>query len=81
MAKARHAYPFTVDMGGKTYDCRRVVTGTRVLDQLIVVEGIDSEHDGARYGPKQHPVSMMEANAKLIAIDLINKRLTKQAGS
>ena len=64
MAKERHTYQFTVEVGGKKYDCKRVVTGTRVLDQFIVVEGIDSDHDTARHGPKQHRVSLMEGVAK-----------------
>jgi hypothetical protein len=45
------------------------------------VEAIDSEHDPARYGPKQHPVSKMEGIAKLIATELIRGHLAQQAGS
>ncbi len=64
-------------MDGKKYDCKCVVTGSRVLNQFIVVEGIGSEHDTARYGPKQHPVSMMEGIARQIAIELISKQRAK----
>ncbi|MEI8373455.1 MAG: hypothetical protein WCJ35_11565 [Planctomycetota bacterium] len=78
MPKESHTYQFTVDVGGKEYDCRRVVTGTQVLYQSIVVEGIDSEPDTARYGPKQ---PRMERMAKQIAIDLICKHLSKKSNS
>lgn len=51
------------------------------MDQLILVEGIGSEHDTARYGPKRHPITMMEGIAKQIAVELVHKSLAKSGAA
>jgi hypothetical protein len=64
---------FTVDVDGKTYQCRRTVTGTRVLRQRITVDEIGTEPDGGKYGHNGYPVSRMDPYARTIAKSIIKK--------
>lgn len=60
MAKAQQRFDFTVKVGERTYDCYRIVSGTRVLTQRVHVIGYGSKNDSAPYGAGKHPVSTME---------------------
>jgi hypothetical protein len=65
---------FTVEGGGDSYACERIVTGARVLRQGIEVRGIGSKADPANYGPRGHPSCSMASIAILIAWEIIGKR-------
>jgi len=74
MAKKRDNSDFTIEVDGKEYECKRVVEGKAVLTQTVVVEGVGSEADTAKYGGKHgHRVESMENMAKQIARELIAK--------
>jgi hypothetical protein len=64
---------FTLEVGGRAFECERVVFGKRVLRQEIRVFGIGSKEDPASYGRKYHPVSSMASVARVIARELIEK--------
>ncbi len=65
-------YRFTIEKDGKTYECEREVTGTRVLRQTVTVIGFGKKNDPANYGKKWHPSSTMEHIALLIAHEIID---------
>ncbi len=74
VAKKRESTDFTVEVDGQENKCRRVVDGTKVLTQTVVVEGVGSEADTAKNGLKHgHRVESMEGMAKQIARELILK--------
>lgn len=66
-------YKFEVMQDGVSYQCERVVTGTRKLTQKIYVLGCGSKTDSASYGPGWHPVETMPGIAILIADEIINE--------
>jgi hypothetical protein len=72
-------HEFTVAMDGKTYQCERVVLGTRVLTQRIHVIGIGMEEDSASYGQRDRPVVGMAGVAKIIATNIIARAGKSQA--
>jgi hypothetical protein len=59
---------FTVDVDGRTYQCERIVSGTRALPQSIRVVGIGTREDTRSYSPRE---PTMKGAAKLIAMNLI----------
>jgi hypothetical protein len=67
-------FDFTVDVDGKVYNCRRDVTGVRVLRQLVYVVGIGSKADGASYDSIR--ASTMEGIARIIAGEIIRQNPT-----
>jgi hypothetical protein len=67
-------HAFTVTLAGRTYQCERTVTGTRVLRQTIFVHGLHSVTDSARYGTKTSPVESMPGIATLIAREIIRSQ-------
>ena len=71
--------PFSVEIEGSTYECERVLDGTRILKQTIRVLGVGSKLDSARYGPGQHPVQSMRGIAKLIAGEIVNEAKLRDA--
>jgi len=73
MTKATNTIPFTIEVNGKTYNCERIVFGTREFTQTIRVVGIGSEPDTARYGSKRHRPESMESIAKHIAREIALK--------
>ena len=72
--KARHVVKFQVEDGDQTYECRRIITGTSTLDQIIEVAGVGSRSDPASYGEEGHPVSTMADIARMIAHEIIAAR-------
>jgi hypothetical protein len=64
-------FKFTVEHEGKTFDCERVVTGTRVLYQTVYVVSVGSKADSAAYGHKGRPPETMESIARLIAHEIL----------
>lgn len=67
-------YDFVIDHDGRQYQCRRVVTGKRVLYQTVYVEVCGHKDDGVSYGRSQHPADTMEGIAELIAHELVEDR-------
>jgi hypothetical protein len=66
---------FQIEGSDKTYVCERIVTGTSVLRQTIVVHGVGRKPDPANYGGSHgHPVSSMAGTATLIAREIIGER-------
>jgi hypothetical protein len=41
---------FEIEREGRTYRCERVITGTRVQRQTVIVHGIGRKPDSADYG-------------------------------
>ena len=67
-------YEFTViDEDGKDYRRERVVTGTHVSRQTIVVHGVGSEEDSHTYGRRGRPTITMESTARMIAHGIIRR--------
>ena len=64
---------FTVESGGKTYQCERAVTGRRKHFQTVRVLGFGSRKDLSVYGKKYKPVETMEQAARIIAQQIIDK--------
>lgn len=75
---ASERHKFTVDHGGEEYRCERVVTGTRVLTQMITVCGIGSLPDND-YSARGSPLNTMEIVARLIAFNIIQEYKAKKA--
>lgn len=80
MAKATEKFKFTIEVDGKSYDCERVVSGTREFTQVIHVIGVGTEWDGARYGSKRYRPESMESIARQIARELIIKHNVAKSG-
>lgn len=75
MAKQEVRRQFSVAVDGKTYECERIVKGTRVFYQEIHVIGVGLKTDSARYGSpsKGHPVNSMTGIARIIACEIIKE--------
>jgi hypothetical protein len=65
-------FEFTVESGGKTYRCKRLVHGFRTT-QVVIVTGVGSKHDPDLYGPGFHPLEAMEAAAHKLALAIISE--------
>lgn len=63
-------YDFTVEHGGTTYRCKRLVHGFRTT-QIVIVAGVGSKHDPQQYGPGFRPIEEMEAAAHSLAHAII----------
>ncbi len=61
--KRQQIFPVSIEQNGRTYTATRIVEGTRVLSQHLVVNG-QKESDSATYKPGQEVC--MELMAKLI---------------
>lgn len=71
---AQERYEFEIEQNGKAYRCNRVVTGKRVLTQVITVLGVGSKADSANYGSRGHPISTMEDIAGIIAHEILRDK-------
>ncbi|MEI9991548.1 MAG: hypothetical protein WDM86_16075 [Rhizomicrobium sp.] len=67
----RHTDNFTVDFGGKSYACERIIIGADRLTQRIHVIGVGSKDDSATYGLRGHPVETMSSIARIIAGEIL----------
>lgn len=74
-------YDFDVPYDGKTYKCRRIVSGSRLKKQHISVSGLrtlnDVKDDSAIYGTNHHNEESMESAAYMIAKQIIESALSK----
>lgn len=66
-------YEFKIEKNGVTSNCKREVTGKKVLRQRIHVIGVGSKEDSASYGGHYHPISSMEGIARIIASEIVGK--------
>lgn len=71
--KRQQKCAFFVEVGGKSYECERVISGTRVLTQTVSVRGVGTEADAVEYGSSAHPAIAMDGNATLIAMGMVRK--------
>lgn len=71
--------PFVVEVKGKSYECERLVSGTRLLTQTVTVRGLGTEADSAEYGSSAHPAIAMEGIATLIAMGIVRKNVAENA--
>ena len=73
MALVTSSETFQIEHDGKTYDCRRDVSGDRIKQQTIYVSGIGSKDDVASYGGGYHRIESMLGTAKLIAHEIVRE--------
>jgi hypothetical protein len=71
--KRQQKCPFFIEVDKNSYECERVVTGTRMLTQQVTVRGVGTESDSAEYGGIASPVISMEGIATLIAMRMVQK--------
>jgi hypothetical protein len=76
--KKQRKLPFFVEVSGKSYECERVVSGTRVMTQTVTVRGMGTEADAANYGSSATPPIAMEGVATLIAMGIVRKSSPKE---
>jgi hypothetical protein len=79
-AKTQKSYEFTIVANGTMYQCKRLVTGTRVLTQTVHVAGFGSANDSGVYGVGRNPAAAMQRIAELIAARIVEKALPNGRG-
>lgn len=62
---------FTIEQGGQLFHCTSEIKGSRLLNQIVHVEGFGSRPDSTDYGKTGHSASAMRLAAKVIALDII----------
>jgi hypothetical protein len=77
--KRQQKFPFFIEVDKKSYECERVVTGTRILKQEVTVRGVGTESDSAEYGASASPVISMPGIATLIAMRIVRKSVPRPA--